>query len=471
MNPTHQAPCFRKEADSFGTVNIPPDRYYGAQTGRAMIHFQIGDERMPISLIHTIGLLKKAAALANRDLGLLSVEKTVWIAAAAEEVSDGLWDAHFPLGVWQTGSGTQSHMNVNEVIANRAIVLAGGMIGSGDPVHAHDDVNLSQSSNDVFPTAMHAATVIALEKKLFPAVQTLRETLKVKAREFDLILKIGRTHLMDAVPMTLGQEFGGYVSQLDMNLERLSSLLPSLYSVPIGGTAVGTGINAPPDFGERVCHHFFLLTGIPFSCASNKFSELAAHDTLVHTSGTLRTLAVSLMKIADDLRWMGSGPRSGLGELHLPENEQGSSIMPGKVNPTQCEAMRMVCVQVMGNDAAIGFAGSLGNFELNVFKPLIIYNLLQSIRILSDACHTFTRYCVSGLTPNREQLKRDVEKSLMLVTILSPRLGYDKATEIAQKADKENKTLREATLELGYLSEEEFNQMTSLEKMIPLSAA
>jgi fumarate hydratase class II len=457
---------FRTESDSMGTIEVPADRYWGAQTQRSLHHFSIGDDRMPVEVLRAFGILKKACALVNAELGLLPKDKADLIVEAADEVIEGKLDEHFPLYVWQTGSGTQSNMNANEVISNRAIELAGGELGSKKPIHPNDDVNLSQSSNDTFPTAMHIVAAQGLVERLIPSVRALRDALDARAREFDDIVKIGRTHLQDAVPLTLGQEFSGYVAQLDDDLERLEQALPGLYELAIGGAAVGTGLNAPAGFGERVAARIAEMSGLPFTSAPNKFAALAAHDGMVHAHGAIRTLAVSLMKIANDIRWLGSGPRSGLGELDLPENEPGSSIMPGKVNPTQSEAMTMVCCQVLGNDAAIAFAGSQGNFELNVFKPVMIRNFLHSTKILADVCRTFREFCVEGLKPNRERIKELVDRSLMLVTALSPKIGYDKAAEIAKKAHYEGTTLKEAALELGYVSEAEFDDAVRPEKMV-----
>jgi fumarate hydratase, class II len=458
----------RVESDSMGTVEVPSDRYWGAQTQRSLHHFSIGGptELMPTEVVRAFGILKKACALVNMDLGKLPRDKGDLIVRAADEVIEGKLDEHFPLYVWQTGSGTQSNMNANEVISNRAIEMAGGELGSKRPVHPNDDVNMSQSSNDTFPTAMHIAAAQTVVDTLLPAVQSLRDSLAKRAEEFSDIVKIGRTHLQDAVPLTLGQEFSGYVAQLDADLERIETALPGLYELAIGGTAVGTGLNSPNGFGEKAAAQIAELTGLPFVSAPNKFAALAAHDALVDAHGALRTLAVSLMKIANDLRWLGSGPRSGLGELELPENEPGSSIMPGKVNPTQSEAMTMVCCQVFGNDVAITVAGSQGNFELNVFKPVMIRNFLHSTRILADVCSTFREFCVEGLKPNRERIAELVNNSLMLVTALSPKIGYDKAAEIAKKAHQEGKTLKETVLELGYLSEAEYDDAVRPEKMV-----
>lgn len=456
----------RTETDSMGPMEVPADCYYGAQTARALVYFNIGKDYMPKAVIRAFGIIKKAAAQVNSELGKLSLDKAKFITAAAEEVASGKLDAQFPLRVWQTGSGTQTNMNVNEVIANRAIELAGGVIGSKHPIHPNDDVNMSQSSNDTFPTAMHIAAVEQLNHNLLPSLTILRNALAEKMREFKGIVKIGRTHLMDAVPLTLEHEFSGYVAQLDQDLERIMMCLPHLYELPIGGTAVGTGLNAHPEFGIKMCEKIDEITGLPFVSANNKFALMAAHDALVFASGSLRTLATSLMKIANDIRWMGSGPRCGLNELLLPENEPGSSIMPGKVNPTQCEALTMVCIQVMGNDTVITLAGSQGNFELNVFKPLIIYNFLQSVTLLSDAMCSFTKHLVVGLRANEERIRSHVDRSLMLVTALSPIIGYDKAAEIAHKAYHENLTLKEASLALGHLTEEEFDQHVQSHKMV-----
>jgi fumarate hydratase class II len=456
----------RRESDSMGPIDVPADRYWGAQTARSLIHFSIGPDRMPREVVRAMGVLKKAAALANQQLGRLAPDLTGFIVAAADEVIHGELEEHFPLSVWQTGSGTQSNMNANEVISNRAIELAGGVLGSKKPVHPNDHVNMSQSSNDTFPTAMHVAAALDVKRRLLPAVRELRDTLDAKARSYANLIKSGRTHLMDATPITLGQEFSGYVSQLDDDLVRLEQVLPDLYKLAIGGTAVGTGLNTHPQFDKLVCAEISRETGLPFMPAANKFAALAAHDALVMASGALRTLACSLMKIANDIRWMGSGPRCGLGELNLPENEPGSSIMPGKVNPTQCEAMTMACVQVLGNDAAIAFAGSQGNFELNVFKPLIIHNFLHSVKLLGDTCHHFSKYCVEGLSPNIERLQHNLEHSLMLVTALSPHIGYDKAAKIAHHAHQRHVTLKHAALELGYLDEVTFDRLVRPEDML-----
>jgi len=456
----------RIETDSMGPIEVPAERYWGAQTARSLVHFSIGEDRMPRAVIRALGILKEASARTNAELGKLDATVAELIVDAAREVTEGALDDEFPLRIWQTGSGTQTNMNANEVISNRAIELAGGERGSKSPVHPNDHVNMSQSSNDTFPTAMHIAAAEELVHKLVPSVEALRRALADKAEEFADVVKIGRTHLMDAVPLTLGQEFSGYVAQLDADLERLRAVLPALYELALGGTAVGTGLNTHPEFGDRAAAHIAALTELPFVSAPNKFAALAAHDALVQASGTLRTLAVSLMKIADDVRWLGSGPRAGLAELILPPNEPGSSIMPGKVNPTQCEAMMMVCMQVMGNDAAVAVAGSRGNLELNVCKPVIIHNVLHSIRLLTDATGTFRRYAVEGLQADRTRIAQHVENSLMLVTALNPIIGYDKAAEVAKKAHKEGTTLREAALGLGYLTAEEFDAAVRPEDMI-----
>jgi len=456
----------RTETDSMGAIEVRADRYWGAQTQRSLLHFAIGDDLMPRELIRAMGILKKASAETNQALGLLPSAKARLIVQAADEVIAGALDDHFPLHVWQTGSGTQTNMNANEVISNRAIELAGGTMGSKKPIHPNDDVNMSQSSNDTFPTAMHIAAAEAIVRQLRPSVEALRDALAEKMAAFQHIIKIGRTHLMDAVPLTLGQEFSGYVAQLDQDLERIAAALPDVYALAIGGTAVGTGLNTHPAFAERAAARIAELTGSPFVSAPNKFAALAAHDGLVSLSGALRTLACSLTKIANDIRWMGSGPRCGLAELHLPENEPGSSIMPGKVNPTQCEALTMVCVQVIGNDTAIAVAGTQGHFELNVFKPLIIHNLLHSTRLLTDASHTFTEHLVKGIEANRPQLQRYVANSLMLVTALSPRIGYDNAAKVAKLAYQQDKTLKEVCVELRLLSADEFDRIVRPEEML-----
>jgi fumarate hydratase, class II len=455
----------RIESDSMGKIEVPSDRYYGAQTARSLIHFDIGDDTMPPELIRALGILKKAAALVNQDLGKLPSEKARAIVQAADEVIAGKLNGHFPLRIWQTGSGTQTNMNVNEVISNRAIQILGGTVGSKKPVHPNDDVNMSQSSNDTFPTAMHIAAACQVAERLIPAVELLRDAIDAKAREFAEVVKIGRTHLMDATPLTVGQEMSGWSSMLDRDIERLRQVLPGLHDLALGGTAVGTGLNAPKDFGERAAQKISELTGLPFTSHPNKFAALSAHDEIVFASGALKTLAASLMKIANDIRLLASGPRAGFGELVLPENEPGSSIMPGKVNPTQSEAVTMVAVQVLGNDAAISFAGSQGNLELNVFKPVIIFNFLNSVRLLADACRSFSAHCVAGMQLNRGRIEQNVQNSLMLVTALSPKIGYDKAAEIAHKAHHENLTLRQAALKLGYLTDAEFDEIVRPEKM------
>jgi fumarate hydratase class II len=448
-----------------GKIEVPVDRYYGAQTARSLIHFAIGQDTMPSELIRAFGILKKAAALVNQDLGKLPAAKAKLITQAAEEVISGKLNGHFPLRIWQTGSGTQTNMNVNEVIANRAIEMAGGVMGSKQPVHPNDDVNMSQSSNDTFPTAMHIAAATETAQRLLPTVNKLQEALNAKAIEFAPIVKIGRTHLQDATPLTVGQEFSGWVSLLNRDMERINDALRGLYDLAIGGTAVGTGLNAHPEFAFRAAMKIAELTGLPFRSHPNKFASLSAHDEIVFASGAVKTLAASLMKIANDIRWLASGPRCGLGELTLPENEPGSSIMPGKVNPTQCEALTMVAVQVMGNDAAIGFAGSQGNFELNVFKPVMIFNYLHSVELLSDACASFVDHCVVGLEVNREQMDHYLRNSLMLVTALAPKIGYDNAAKVAKTAHHEGKSLRETAVKLGFLTGEEFDALVRPEDM------
>ena len=456
---------FRTESDTMGTIEVRSDRYWGAQTERSLHHFEISHETMPLALIRSFGILKSASAQVNEALGKLDKEKSSLIQRAAAEVIDGTLKDEFPLRIWQTGSGTQTNMNVNEVISNRAIEMAGGVMGSKKPVHPNDDVNMSQSSNDTFPTAMHIAAVVEITDRLIPSVKRLRDALDVKAKAYVNVTKIGRTHLMDATPLTLGQEFSGYVSQLDADLERLQIILPGLYELAAGGTAVGTGLNTHPEFGDRVAKAIAKMTGKPFITAPNKFAALAAHDALVFAHGAIKTLAASLTKIADDLRWLGSGPRSGLGELQLPENEPGSSIMPGKVNPTQSEAMIMVSIQVYGNDAAIGIAGARGNLELNVCKPVIIHNFCNSIDLLTDACDRFREFCVEGLEPDYEQIKNHLNNSLMLVTALNPIIGYDKAAQVAKKAHKERLTLRESVVALGFMTGEEFDRAVVPEDM------
>ena len=466
MSEQHHSGPHRTETDSMGAIEVPADRYWGAQTERSLLHFAIGFDRMPRSVIRAFGILKKACAEVNRELGKLPPEKEKLIVQATDEVIEGKLDDHFPLRIWQTGSGTQTNMNANEVISNRAIELAGGAMGSKKPIHPNDDVNMAQSSNDTFPTAMHIAAAEEITTQLIPSLKKLIEALRAKADEFASIIKIGRTHLMDAVPLTLGQEFSGYVAQLEYDLRRIEAILPDIYELAIGGTAVGTGLNTYPQFAETVAARIAKLTGLPFKSAPNKFAALASHDALVFASGALKTLAASLMKIANDIRWMGSGPRCGLAELSLPENEPGSSIMPGKVNPTQSEAMTMVCIQVIGNDTAISVAGSQGNFELNVFKPIIIHNFLHSTMLLADACHGFRKYCVDGIVPNREKIAEYVARSLMLVTALSPHIGYDKAAKVAKKAHLDGTTLKEAAVALGYLSAADFDRLVRPEKML-----
>jgi len=454
----------RTERDSMGEIEVPADKYYGAQTQRSLIHFNIGFDTMPREMIRALGVLKKAAALVNEDLGKLPPEKARLIADACDEVVEGKLDEHFPLRVWQTGSGTQTNMNANEVISNRAIERAGGVMGSKEPIHPNDHVNMSQSSNDTFPTAMHIAAAEQLNA-LIPEVQRLHDAIDAKAKEYADVVKIGRTHLQDATPLTVGQEMSGWASLIARDIERLQLVLPGLYDLAIGGTAVGTGLNAHPEFAERAAAKIAELTGLPFKPHPNKFAALSAHDEMVFASGALKTLAGSLMKIANDIRWLASGPRAGLGELILPENEPGSSIMPGKVNPTQSEAMTMVAVQVFGNDAAVGFAGSQGNFELNVFNPVMIHNLLHSIRLIHDACHGFVDYCVAGIELNRAQIDAHLNNSLMLVTALNPHIGYDKAAQVAKNAHKKGISLRESAVELGYLTGEQFDEYVKPEQM------
>lgn len=456
----------RIETDTMGEVEVPTDKYFGAQTARSIMNFKIGGERFPRELIRALGVLKKAAALTNKDLGMMTAEKTDLIVKAANEVIEGKLDEHFPLVVWQTGSGTQTNMNANEVISNRAIEISGGVIGSKKPIHPNDDVNKAQSSNDTFPTAMHIAAVEEIYRRLIPMVTKLRDALDVKAKEFKGIIKIGRTHLMDAVPLTLGQEFSAYVQQLTYGLDRINGCLPRLSELALGGTAVGTGLNTHVDFAEVSAKKISEITGIKFTSALNKFEALAAHDAIVEASGVMKTLAASLMKIANDVRWLGSGPRCGINELQLPENEPGSSIMPGKVNPTQSEAMTMVCAQVFGNDVAVNFGGASGNFELNVFKPVMIFNLLQSIRLLADACESFTDHCVVGIEAKKYNIENHLNNSLMLVTALNPHIGYDNAAKVAKKAFKDNSTLKEAAVALGLLTEKEFDEKVRPENMI-----
>lgn len=456
----------RIESDSMGEIEVPANKYWGAQTERSLHHFNIGTDIMPKEVTHAFGVLKKAAALTNLELGRLNQEKANVIVQAATEVSQGALDDHFPLHVWQTGSGTQSNMNANEVISNRAIELSGGVMGSKTPIHPNDHVNMSQSSNDTFPTAMHIAAAVALNTKLIPAVHGLRHALATKMNAFKGIIKIGRTHLQDAVPITLEQEFSGYVAQLDACIQRLEGVLPELYELAAGGTAVGTGLNTHPQFATKVAEHIAKITQLPFVSAPNKFAALASHEPLVFAHGAMKTLACALMKIANDIRWLASGPRCGIGELLLPENEPGSSIMPGKVNPTQCEAMTMVCAQVLGNDTAIGIADSQGNFELNVFKPAIIFNVLHSLNLLADTCHSFQIFCAEGIEPNRQVIDYYLHHSLMLVTALNQHIGYDKAAKIAKTAHHDNLSLQEAAVKLGYLTAEQFAEYVKPEEMI-----
>jgi fumarate hydratase class II len=454
----------RIETDSMGEIRVRADRYWGAQTERSLLHFNIGFDVMPREMIRAFGILKKACALVNQDLGKLPADKAKLIVQACDEVIEGKLDEHFPLRVWQTGSGTQTNMNANEVISNRAIEIAGGVMGRKKPVHPNDDVNMSQSSNDTFPTAMHIAAAEQMNK-LIPRVQEVHDAIDVKAKEFKDVVKIGRTHLQDATPLTVGQEMSGWASLLERDIDRMRDILPGLYDLAIGGTAVGTGLNAHPEFGERAAKKIAELTGLPFKSHPNKFAALSAHDEIVFASGAVKTLAASLMKIANDVRWLASGPRCGLGELIIPENEPGSSIMPGKVNPTQSEAMTMVAVQVMGNDATIGFAGSQGNFELNVFKPVMIHNFLHSVRLIHDACHGFVEYCIAGMTIDREKIDAHLRHSLMLVTALNPHIGYDNAARIAKNAHKKGISLRESAIESGLLTGEQFDEWVKPEEM------
>ncbi|HOD67547.1 MAG TPA: class II fumarate hydratase [candidate division Zixibacteria bacterium] len=457
---------YRIETDTMGEMKVPADRYYGCQTARSLHNFRIGGERMPRELIRAMGILKKAAALVNMELGTLPKDKGELIVRAADEVIEGKLDEHFPLVIWQTGSGTQTNMNANEVISNRAIELAGGVLGSKKPIHPNDDVNKAQSSNDTFPTAMHIAAAEETHRRLIPMVAQLHDTLRQKSEEYRDIIKIGRTHLMDATPLTLGQEISGWTAQLALGLDRVRGALVRVYPLALGGTAVGTGLNTHPEFAERSAKTIARLTGLPFVSAPNKFEALASHDALVEFHGALKTLAASLFKIANDIRWLGSGPRCGIGELILPENEPGSSIMPGKVNPTQPEAMTMVCAQVMGNDVTVNIGGMSGNFELNVFKPVIIYNVLQSIRLLADACEMFNEHCAVGLRADKDRLAAHLRNSLMLVTALNPHVGYDNAAKIAKKAHAEGTTLKEAAVALGLLTPEKFDEVVRPEEMI-----
>ncbi len=465
MNSQNAQIQFRVESDSLGNVEVPSNVYWGAQTARSLVHFQIGRDFMPPELIRAFGVVKKAAALVNAELGKLPEDKARLIVQAADEVIAGRLNDQFPLRVWQTGSGTQTNMNVNEVIANRAIELAGGVLGSKNPIHPNDHVNLSQSSNDTFPTAMHIAAAERLHRDLIPAIQRVHDAIDAKAREFAGVVKIGRTHLQDATPLTVEQEMSGWASLLARDIERLKLAADGLYDLAIGGTAVGTGLNAHPEFAARAAAKIAELTGLPFRSHPNKFAALSAHDELVFAHGAIHTLAGSLMKIANDIRWLASGPRCGLGELQLPENEPGSSIMPGKVNPTQCEAMTMIAVQIHGNNAAIVFAGSQGNFQLNAFKPVIIHNFLHSVTLLHDASHGFVEYLIKGITLNRARIESNVKNSLMLVTALTPAIGYDKAARIAHLAHADGISLREACLKLGFLSGEEFDRLVRPEAM------
>ena len=459
------AAATRIESDSMGKIEVPANVYWGAQTQRSLLHFNIGRDTMPPELIRAFGILKKACALVNQDLGKLSADKAKLIVQAADEVISGKLNDQFPLRIWQTGSGTQTNMNVNEVISNRAIEIAGGEMGSKKPIHPNDDVNMSQSSNDTFPTAMHIAAAERVKNALIPAIRSVHDAIAAKARRFNDVVKIGRTHLQDAVPLTVGQEFGGWASLLERDIKRLEVVLGGLYDLAIGGTAVGTGLNAHTEFAERAAKKIAELTALPFRSHPNKFAALSAHDEIVFAQGALETLAASLMKISNDIRWLASGPRCGLGELSIPENEPGSSIMPGKVNPTQSEAMTMVCVQVHGATAAVGFAGSQGNFQLNVFKPVIIYNFLHSVTLITDACHGYVEYMIKGIEVDLAKVDGYVKNSLMLVTALGPKVGYDKAAKIAHTAHVEHTSLREAALKLGYLSGEEFDQLVRPEKM------
>ncbi len=456
---------YRIEKDTMGEIQVPDEFYYGAQSARSLIHFAIGIERMPREIIRAFGILKKAASIVNHDLGKLSDEKKNLIVQACDEVIEGKLDSHFPLSIWQTGSGTQTNMNANEVISNRAIQISGGEMGSKKPIHPNDDVNKSQSSNDTFPTAMHIAAAEQIVNHLIPSITKLRDTLHQKALEFHHIIKVGRTHLQDAVPLTLGQEFSGYVQQLNMALERLHIVLPGIFELAIGGTAVGTGLNTHPLFAEKTASVISELTGLPFVSAPNKFEALAAHDALVFAHGALKSVATAFMKIANDIRWLASGPRCGIGELNIPENEPGSSIMPGKVNPTQSEAMTMVAIQVISNDVAVNFAGASGNFELNVFKPVLIYNLLQSVRLLSDSALMFNEHCAVGIEPNRDKIDFYLHNTLMSVTALNPFIGYDNSAKIAKHAHRNNLTLKQAALELKLLTEEEFDRYVRPENM------
>ncbi len=456
----------RKEKDSMGEMEVPDNRYYGAQTQRSLQNFNIGGEKFQRELIRAYGILKKAAAISNESAQKLDSNISKAIIQAADEVIEGKLDEHFPLVVWQTGSGTQSNMNFNEVIANRAIEVMGGQLGTKDPVHPNDHVNMSQSTNDTFPTAINIAATEMVNSQLVPSLKKLLQSLNQKSKEFDSIIKLGRTHLQDATPLSLGQEFSGYASAISHGIERIETSLSHCYELAMGGTAVGTGINSYEGFAESVAENIASITGLPFKSAANKFEALASQDCIVELSGSLKTLATSLFKIANDIRWLASGPRSGIGEIIIPSNEPGSSIMPGKVNPTQCEAMTMVCTQVMGNDFTISIAGASGNFELNVFRPVIAYNIIQSIRLLNDACDSFREHCVDGIIPNNERIQSNLYNSLMLVTALNPHIGYDKAAEVAKKAHNDNTSLREAIIELGYMSGEDFDTLVDPNKMI-----
>lgn len=456
----------RHEKDSMGAIEVPADRLWGAQTQRSLEHFRISTEKMPVSLIQALALTKRAAAKVNQDLGLLAAEKATAIISAADEVLAGKHPEEFPLAIWQTGSGTQSNMNMNEVLANRASELLGGVRGMERKIHPNDDVNKSQSSNDVFPTAMHVAAVIAIREQLIPQLKVLKTTLNEKAQAFRDIVKIGRTHLQDATPLTLGQEISGWVAMLEHSLKHIDNSLPHLSELALGGTAVGTGLNTHPEYAVRVAEELAAITGQPFVTAPNKFEALATCDALVHAHGALKGLAASLMKIANDVRWLASGPRCGIGEISIPENEPGSSIMPGKVNPTQCEAMTMLCCQVMGNDVAVNMGGGSGNFELNVYRPMVIHNVLQSVRLLADGIESFNAHCAVGIEPNRERISQLLNESLMLVTALNTHIGYDKAAEIAKKAHKEGLTLKASALSLGYLTEDEFDAWVRPEAMV-----
>lgn len=456
----------RIEKDSMGEIEVPANQYWGAQTQRSLQNFEIGEERFPREMLWALGIVKQSVAQVNSDLGMLDPDKTEVILQAAQEVIDGKLDDHFPLVVWQTGSGTQTNMNTNEVIANRAVEMLGGVLGSKEPIHPNDHINKSQSTNDAFPTAIHVAIVDRIRNLLVPEVAALRDAFSAKAEAFSDIVKTGRTHLMDATPLTLGQEFSGYARQLTSALQAIDHVLPHLHELPIGGTAVGTGLNTHPEYADRAVAAISERTGIQFVSAPNKFEALGARDAIVEASGAFKLLASSLFKIANDIRWLGSGPRCGLGELFLPENEPGSSIMPGKVNPTQCEAMLMVCAQVMGNDTTIAFSGASGNFELNVFMPVMAFNALQSVRLLGEACRSFRKNCVAGIEPNRNQIEQYLRESLMLVTVLNPHIGYDNAAQVAKKAHSEGKTLRQAALELELLTEAEFDQIVDPGKML-----